>query len=592
MLDILYASRTPLCWTFQPHPQGRNVPALYWAEYIAESVGTRSRRDALRKQVQLHMDAWAVQYIKKFNKPPSSLTVKQNFYQLRTLVRWMAGDGRWSFSKLDPASLEEFFKHLVNKEGFKISSDVSLNGYVSLIRGLWTYRGNAKTTIKFDPDDAVASILKRMVLQESIGWRPLDEKEALELLQDALYWVENLAPDVSVIIKFLHDNRGEVVGKNKKGRTRVLRVTYEKISETDNFRRVAAAIGSQFCTKAALVRGAYRLTLGASLNVLFGLVGMRSGEVECLTRQCGQEEGISHEKVFRIFSVESKRHRSRSWVTSEFTKPALDALQSMFPWVEDPNDRLLHVFKGNGPVPLLGRKTRPISQDLLGALLNQFASSPHRGRTLSTPIHAHRWRHTFARFVMNRDKSALGALAEHYGHVWRWMTDSVYSTGRDNGMLAMLEESQLEQMRAGFAQLLTAPVIAGKGAVQFADMRREVHLRTFQGKPTMEAMIDVHIKRGTLKLAPCNWGYCVYEQALSACKGTIERPNELTRNASLCAGCSNFVVTQRHRAFWEESFRNDTQFLARAHVPEQSRTYVESRIAMTENVLRSLLKND
>lgn len=591
MLDKLYTSRTPMYWTFVGHPQGRKIPPLSWGDFIKEGIGSRSQRESLRSQAQSFCDAWALDYMNKFSKAPSCLTVWQMFYRVRTLARWMSGEGLWSFSKFEPENVEEFMTHLIHKEGMKVTSEGSLKGYKALLRGLWTCRRGVPRPIRFDPDDVVASVEKRMVLAESTGWLPIDEKEALELLQDSLDWVESVAPDVAILISLMHSRRGEVLAKNKKGRTRILRGIYEDLAATENFKRVRNVLGNQFPSNAALVRSAYRLTLGASLNMIFGLIGMRSGEVACLSRQCGKEEGPSHEKQYRISSIESKRHRNRSWVTTEFAKPAIDALQSMFPWVEGPDERLLHVFGGNGPVPLLNRKTRPLSQDALGKLLVQFASSSHRGRTVSAPIHPHSWRHTFARFVMNRDKSALGALAEHYGHAWLWVTDNVYSSGRDKGMLAMFQQSQLEQMRTGFARLLSAPIVAGKGAAQFENMRREVQQRTFQGKLTMEAMIEVHIKRGILKLAPCSWGYCVYEQALSACKGTDVRPNEVTRNPSLCAGCSNFVVTQQHRAFWEDRCRRDAEFLAQPDLPEQSRVYVQSRIAVSEEILRKLLKN-
>lgn len=591
MLDKLYTHRTPLHWTFVGHPQGRNVKPLSWDDFIKEDIGSRSQRNSLRSQAQDFCDAWALDCMKKSGKTPSSLSVWQFFYRVRRLARWMSGEGLWSFSKLEPKSIEEFMTHLVSKDGARIAGESSLKGYVALLRELWTCRRGVPKSIRFDPADLVASVAKRMVLKESTGWLPIEEKEALELLQDSIEWIENVSPDVAVLIDLLYSRRGEVLAKNKKDRTHILRGIYEDLAATENFKRVQNVLGDQCSNNAELVATAYRLTLGAGLHMIFGLVGMRSGEVECLTRQCGQEEGSSHEKQYRISSIESKRHRNRSWVTTEFAKPGIEALQAMFPWVTGPEERLLHVCSGNFPVPLLNRKTRPISHSAISARLKQFASSPHRGRVVSAPVHAHRWRHSFARFVMNRDKSALGALAEHFGHVWLWVTDGVYSSGRDKGMLAMLRQSQLEQMRAGFAKLLSAPIIAGKGSAQFENMRREVQQRSFQGKLTMEAMIEVHIKRGSLKLAPCSWGYCVYEQALSACKGTDARPNEVTRNPSLCADCSNFVVTPEHRTFWEDRCRKDAEFLVHPDLPEQSRAYAQSRMVVSEEILRKLLKN-
>ncbi|EGI75806.1 Phage integrase [Hylemonella gracilis ATCC 19624] len=156
-------------------------------------------------------------------------------------------------------------------------------------------------------------------------------------------------------------------------------------------------------------------------------------------------------------------------------------------------------------------------------------------------------------------------------------------------MLLMLEDAELNDMREGYRRLLTATAVAGKGAEQLELMRQEVASGKFQGKASMEAMIEAQIKRGILKLAPCSWGYCAYEQSLSACRGTQHRPNDVTRNPALCASCSNFLVTSEHKSFWEERYQQDEEFLKRENIPEQSRLFVESRIKVSGEILRKLI---
>ena len=166
MLNKLYTSRTPMYWTFAGHPQGRMIAPLSWGNFIEEGIGSRSQRESLRSQAQSFCDAWALDYMNKFSKAPSSLTVTQIFYRVRILVRWMSGEGLWSFSKLEPEHVEEFMTYLLRKEGSKITNELSLKVYKALLRGLWTCRRGVPRPIRFDPEDVVVSVEKRMVLAD------------------------------------------------------------------------------------------------------------------------------------------------------------------------------------------------------------------------------------------------------------------------------------------------------------------------------------------------------------------------------------------------------------------------------------------
>lgn len=591
MLEKIYTERTPFTWRLAAHPQDRRINHLMWSDFLP-TVGTSSQRSQLRMQCQAFMDAWAMNVAKR-GKPPSSLTVSQVYYRLGVLARWMVSQGLWSFAKLTPEHLDQYVRFLVSDKRMVVGRQVryadSLKMHIALIRQLWTLRAHVPRPIRFDSRDVIASIKSRLVIDDGEGWLPLQESVALHLIGDAIDWVENAAPHVAVLIEFMMERRGRVVAKTKKRRTQILREIYDELAAIESYKKIEERLGADYATKAMLVRNAYRLTLGAALTLIFGLVGVRSGEATCLARDCIVDAGSHGEELFRLRSIESKRHRDRTWSTTRMTLVAVEAVRRVCPWSNDA--RLLQMFNGNSPMPLLGRRVRPMSPDAIAKLLQQFASSPHRQIPLSESVHPHRFRHTFARFAAKRDKRALGPLAEHFGHVFRWLTDQVYSTARDPGILSMLEDAQIDEVREGYRRLLTAHVVVGKGAERLQEMRAEVAQKSFQGKASMEAMIEAQIERGLLKLAPCSWGYCAYEQSLSACKGSNTRPNEVTRHAGLCASCSNFILTREHLPYWEERFKADEAFLAREDVNEQSRAYVEARISVSTDILRKLNAN-
>jgi hypothetical protein len=53
-----------------------------------------------------------------------------------------------------------------------------------------------------------------------------------------------------------------------------------------------------------------------------------------------------------------------------------------------------------------------------------------------------------------------------------------------------------------------------------------------------------------LTLGVCDWGFCVYRDEYSACRGDAFGPNLERREPSTCARCKNFVVSSEHRSYW------------------------------------------
>jgi hypothetical protein len=118
---------------------------------------------------------------------------------------------------------------------------------------------------------------------------------------------------------------------------------------------------------------------------------------------------------------------------------------------------------------------------------------------------------------------------------------------------------------------------------------KDEQIAKFKGKRGTSTLVDKLINDG-VQLAPCDWGYCVYSQALSSCLGDAKGPNESRRSPDVCSGCANFAVTEKHRGWWEARFTRDEKFLLQEELPEQTVVWVRERKTRTAKILAGLNK--
>lgn len=579
----MFATKTAFAWTLKEHPQKRYIPKLDWGTFFPDGGGTRARRTALRESSQQLLDVLVNNLLSK-KADASPLTVFQYFVRIRTLANWMAAQEIWRYSALDADDIQCFLNDRANsKEGMVGKKAIEV--YEILLFRMWKFRVEYKGGLRCNPRTVVVDESSRLNLRRGKGWDPLPETDALYLLQDAIQWAEEVADIVGRVIEALMLQRGQLRGKSKEQRKQILAKVYASLSLTEDFQAIARAVNDPELRPDEVVRSAYRLTLGAAVALMFGLVGLRSGEVEAFRRDC---LSMNEDEVHVLTGVPSKKGAVvRDWPTTSLVAFAVACIRTVSPCA-DADGTLFQAFTGNAPLPWTGVKTMRMRQNELAKLLRGFANGTHRKVSIDSYLHPHRLRHTFATFSMKRDKRRFmsRALADHYGHVDTYLIDTVY-TSRDFEMMGLLDEAQHRELEAALTDVLASPTLAGKGASTIRAARDEVSSGSFQGELSLEGMVEALIRKG-VSIAPCSWGYCLYESNASACQGSKRRPNAVRRNASLCSGCANFAVTQEYRPFWEDRFASDEQFLMRSDIPEQSRNFVNDRHRRTVTILREL----
>jgi hypothetical protein len=154
----------------------------------------------------------------------------------------------------------------------------------------------------------------------------------------------------------------------------------------------------------------------------------------------------------------------------------------------------------------------------------------------------------------------------------------------------LLKQEDRDDLSRTLTNLLQSSCIGGKAAQRIENFRGQYQKDpTFAGKVGLATLVDSLIKKG-VKIAPCDWGYCVYSESHSACRGDAIGPNEVLRAPDVCASCANFVVTAKHQVWWNERVSREEEFLGQHGLSDQARALVEKRLTQSKVLLTSIVR--
>jgi hypothetical protein len=91
-----------------------------------------------------------------------------------------------------------------------------------------------------------------------------------------------------------------------------------------------------------------------------------------------------------------------------------------------------------------------------------------------------------------------------------------------------------------------------------------------------------------LTLGVCDWGFCVYREEYSACRGDAFGPSPQRREPSTCARCKNFSVSSEHRLYWLDQAERHEALLRDPSLPTQTLKIARERLAEALTIVRSL----
>lgn len=187
-------------------------------------------------------------------------------------------------------------------------------------------------------------------------------------------------------------------------------------------------------------------------------------------------------------------------------------------------------------------------------------------------IRPHQFRKTYAQFALSVDTRLLPAVQRQFHHVSMAMTEGGY-WGRNRIQIEPMDSvaSQLTAMQL-FEMVTGRTKVAGKRGAQLEAHMAEVRqLTDGLGIEAGWRQVMRFVREQGLHMWFAPAGNCLpLGPANMECHkvaGTrpigLPTPNYTTREPSLCAGCSCFIVDRRHAGFWEERYvSNEASFRA------------------------------
>lgn len=580
-------------WRF---PSGRlfrdQVQDIDWRTLLLPGAGSRHQRSYLLTSAKGLLLALIDTATCKGDLPAAG-TVLAWLSLIRRLVRSMVQREVWLFADLRPDDMLDFLAAMRAADGVSPASRRTVWHAARLFMRMWDLRALYAGSLRFNPH-AFEIEIRQIAVRGAVGrWQPLAENQALQLVRGAIEWIGEFGGVTAELIGQrcrLQPSLRELTKHGIEKRS----MAFNAALELDpRLARVRAILAMPDQRTRQVADRLIQLTEGACVVVILFLTGIRSSELARLDVDCLCEELGPDGRVDRFLAgVAAKRGgQAKRWVVCDPVPQTIGQLRAMYHDVREELGERALLLRRSGVLPR-GEPERPQSlawsgHDVSMRLRAFSRDQDRRGERSASRLHPHQARKTFARFVVLRDKTALGSLAYHFGHVYESVTDGSY-VGHDIELAKLIGAEDRRELARCLTDLLSTPAVGGRAGAALS-LRRKGVLEggAFAGKRAVAAMVERLIDEG-VELAPCSWGYCVYAKSLSACRGDDKGPNPVRRAPDVCAACANFAVTERHRSWWEERARRDEAFLQRPELGAQTVAVVKRRLEHACTVLQGL----
>ena len=555
---------------------------LSWVGSVPDGLGTKHQRNRLISTAKLLFEnAFGASNPRGKNFAPATLKLK--FRVLKTLMKWMARRNVWMFSELDLDDLTDF---IVAREGVQRDSisEKTVSQTLGILHGLWEARDVCSGTFSFDPLLVKEAVLKTGIEMRQLSpWSAMREDAAVRVITEAFHWIREVGPLVIETLEARWEEQNAMIGKAGHLRRAASLAFYRKLAEDPRF--IDAVDRLKFQSKSTYKMLSHLISVceGAAAFLLLCLVGLRASELLSLNEGClVAQEGNS--PPF-IAGRAAKANRDRVWVAGHPVPEIINFLSNLTKYVRGGHrlktKGLLLVRSAGAPTFVPGRSVRRWGPYTLFRRLREFFTI----RATDGPqinFHPHMGRKTFAKLAVIRNRKNLEAVSAQLGHVYAWFTDGKY-VGVDHELAELLDQADREALASGLEKVLTSANVFGGASGALEEMRKGAS--RFRGKGALKSKIDELIRQG-VKLAPCDWGYCVYSKAHSACDGNDVGPNEAKRSPDVCSTCKNFAITEHDISWWDNRVSREQAFLERNDLSDQTRSVVQLRLNNSLSLLK------
>jgi integrase len=534
--------------------------------------------------------------------PQRATTVAGYFMCLRKLLRWMDEEAFRRFADLDSAALVRFQCDIVqrkNRTGAPVSPS-TVQGFINLLVYLYRFRDELGDALSVDPcPGQTAGELAGVHRSHTHRGPHTPDAIAVPLIQGA---IEFLTSSAFGILHARELYASAIAAAQRRGRSEVA-CNCTAVRALRNV-TIVTPRGLQTDLSARDLSELLDMLYAACFVVISYLVGPRVSEImhlkaDCVRSRAMRDSNVASEVVVMvgtIFKQEAHYHgRPHEWVVPPAATHAisvLEALSAPHRSQTGRRDLWLRVYgdwRSRGATEWRHSSRGPFhipTSTCFVYLLNRFAVwiglPDHDGK----PWHltTHQGRRTFARFAALRDRSALFALAQHFGHRDYATTERGY-VGNDYALDREIHTEILEQSVSAWEHMLSVPTLGGRAGSEILAKRPQ--FRGIRMKADLKAYARMLVEAGLI-LGICDYGYCVYREEYSACRGNATGPNPVNREPSTCTRCKNFAVSVQHRPYWLEQLRRCELLLSEPALPTQTLKIVRERLEEARATIRSI----
>jgi len=596
------SSWTDLCWVFTPTSELEEERPIRIRWDFTLSGGRRFTSPSYVELLESARRLIALIRTRSLNKglAQRATSVQIYFIQLRLLVRWMAQEGLTRFADFDSAAVLSFRCSIANRrrrDGQRVAPSTAERS-VRLLLYLYHYRSEVGDGLTIDPCPGQAAHTLVGTRETECGTLPYTpDSVAVPLVQGAIEFLETAA-----IALLCARERYATAYRRARQQGYQRKACRRTATRTLQAHPIWTAHGTLTLDSPADLGELVDVLYSACFVVISYLVGPRVSEILALRAGCvrpldtARPSGLAAAAVIvgSIFKLEPDYHgRAHEWVAPPPALYAISVLEALSEphrrrtgrqdlWLRPRNRRLgASEWIPDSAWPLWTASTGRINLGL--ARLSAWLGLPtHEGK--SWKLSSHQGRKTFARFVALRDRTGLFALAQHLGHRDRTVTDAGY-VGTDYALAQDIDAHILEESVSAWEHMLSAPALGGRAGVEI--LAKRPRFRGARMKQDLRSFARVLVEAG-LTLGVCDWGFCIYRQEHSACLGNASGPNPIYREPSTCARCRNFVVSAKHRSYWQEQARRHQALLNEPALPRQTLKIARERLREAFAVLRAI----
>lgn len=535
--------------------------------------------------------------------PRRARTASGYFAHLRPLLCWMEQEGFQRFAELDADAILRYRRAIGQRPGRRrdyILPTTQLD-HLCVLADLYHLREELGDGLPDDPFPGQSTRELAGALGTVPKGRHTPDAIAVPLVQKSIDYLESGAIDV-LRAREIYANAMAEAAKRIRANPNCNRHVLEALAGIT----ISTPWGSQRIFHIQDLRDSIEMLYAACFVVIAYLVGPRVNELLHLRAGCVVSRtmhAVSGMKEIEVLTGTIFKHdsgyygRPHQWVIPQAAIHAVSVLEAL----SAPNrlrtgrsELWLRARAGAGPKGAMEWQRDPpgklpirlVASNVISGWLERYV----RWLNLPAfdgkpwPLTAREGRKTFARFAALRDRTCLFALAQHLGHRDRSMTDTGYA-GTDYALEREIRTEILEQSVAAWEHMLSAPQLGGRAGAEI--LARRPQFRGLRTKSELKTYARTLVEAG-LMLGVCDYGYCVYREEYSACRGNAAGPNPVYREPSTCARCLNFAVSAEHRPYWTGQIERCQALLNEPALPTQTLKIVRGRLEEARTVLRSI----